>query len=157
MKNKLELLKEAISRDELTDFFLGSKNEYYLVCPYADMPTDPDQVFDAIKEYDLEFPNSEIWIMFEYEIINISQTAIGTWLDIYYLSMYLSYRKYMNKNYINLNNIIRNIENGLVKFKSNLIENKNWAGFDFQDGLWGDSLRLTNILNEKFNLNIKSN
>ena len=69
MNIKFELLKTAISKDELNDFLTGLKKEYYLVCPYADMPTDPDQVFDLIKRFDLEYPSSEIWMKFENEII----------------------------------------------------------------------------------------
>ena len=157
MNSKLKLLKTAILKDEFNDFLTGLKKEYYLVCPYADMPTDPDQVFDLIKEYDLEFPNSEIWIKFEIEIIVMTSTQIGSWLSVYYLSMYLSYRKYKNREFVNLIKIIQSIEKGLLNNREVLVQNRNWSGIDFQEGLWGDAVRLVDILNKKYDLNVDLN
>ena len=154
MNNKLELLKTAILKDQFNDFLTGLKKEYYLVCLYADIPTDPDQVFDLIKRYGLEFPNSDIWTKFENEIISMTSNQIGSWLSVYYLSMYLSYRKYKNKDFINLFKIIQSIEDGLLKYKDVLIQNKDWCGVDFHEGLWGDVIRLVGILNKKYDLNI---
>jgi len=154
MSKKLELLKDAIFNNEMADFILGSNKKYYLACPYADMPTDPDQIFDAFKEYYLETNNTEIWNSFEEEIIKLSYSDEGTWLSIYYLSMYLSYRKYSGKDFINIEKVTQSIENGLDFFKIKLFENKKWVGSDFENGLWGDSMRLLNIINKKFELNI---
>lgn len=154
MSKKLELLKEAIANNELTEFIMGSTKKYYLVCQYADMPTDPDQVFDSFKEYYQLTNDKNIWASFENEITNLNKISDGAWFSVYYLSMYLSYRKYTEKELMDLKSTIKVIENGLNRFKTELEKNKKWVGNDFKNGLWGDVLRLVNILNNKFEINI---
>lgn len=154
MSRKSQLLNEAIANNELSEFIMGSNKKYYLVCQYADMPTDPDQVFDSFKEYYQRTNDASIWVSFENEIVNLNTTSDGAWFSIYYLSMYLSYRKYTGKEFINLKSIIKVIENGLDKFKTELEKDKKWVGNDFENGLWGDVVRLVNILNMKFEINI---
>jgi hypothetical protein len=157
MSKKLELLKEAIFNNEFFEFIVGSNKKYYLACPYAEMPTDPDQVFDAIKEYYKVSNDQNIWLSFEKGMIKLNETSQGAWFSIYYLSMYLSYKKYTGKNFIDLSSLIQTIENGLNRFQSELHENKNWVGYDFENGLWGDANRLINILIKKFEIKINLN
>ncbi|MGB3947170.1 MAG: hypothetical protein WBM13_04250 [Bacteroidia bacterium] len=154
MSRKSQLLSEAISNNELSEFIMGSNKKYYLSCQYADMPTDPDQVFDSFKEYYQLTNDESIWVSFENEIANLNKVSDGAWFSIYYLSMYLSYRKYTEKEFINLETTIKVIENGLNKFKTELKKNRKWVGNDFENGLWGDVVRLVNILNNKFDINI---
>lgn len=154
MSRKSQLLSEAIANNELSEFIMGSNKKYYLLCQYADMPTDPDQVFDSFKEYYQLTNDESIWVSFENEITNLNKVSDGAWFSIYYLSMYLSYRKYTEKEFINLKTTIKVIENGLNKFKTELKKNRKWVGNDFENGLWGDVVRLVNILNNKFDINI---
>jgi hypothetical protein len=159
MTSKLQLLNEAIARNEFSEFIICSNKKYHLVCQYSDMPTDPDQVFDSIKEYYELTNDKSIWSSFENEITNLNKISYGSWLSVYYLSMYLSYRKYTGKELINLDETIKVIENGLEKFKTELEQNKKWAGYEFENGLWGDVIRLVSIVNKKFeiNINLQSN
>jgi len=154
MSLNLEILKIALDRNEFGLFLTGDKTEYYLVCPYADMPTDPDQVFDSIKEHYTVFNNADIWSKFQNEILVMTDNVEGAWLSLYYLSMYLSYRNYKGKDLINLSFVIEQIQLGLSKFQNELRKNTKWGG-QFVDGLWGDSVRLVSILNKKFDLDIK--
>lgn len=152
MEINMNKLKLALEKDELYNFLTGNKAEYYIACKYADMPTDPDQVFDTIKNYSNE--HQGIWMDFQKTLIKLTENAEETWLSIYYLSMYLSYRNFKKSDFINLELVIKSIETGLSKSKEKLMTNKNWGGNQFDDGLWSDAIRLLTILNKKFSLNI---
>jgi hypothetical protein len=154
MSQKLDILKTAIKNNEFFLFLTGKKRDYYFACPYADMPTDPDQAFDAIKEYFYENEEWEIWSKFQEKIIEMTEDEEDVWLSIYYLSMYLSFRDYKKINFIDLKLTVEKIEEGLNKNRSLLLKNKKWGGDQFSEGLWGDVKRLVNIINNKFNINI---
>lgn len=152
---KLNSIDIAIQSNELFDFLNGNNKKYIIDCPYADMPTNPDQVFDAIKDYNQRKPNSNIWNAFENELFKMCTSMEGSWLSIYYLSSYLSFRKYSGKDFIDLNSVIQAIENGINKYKTELSVSKTWVGKDFEGGLLEDAMRLIGILNNKFGINIR--
>ena len=64
MKDVYKLFLDALAANELNEFVLGSNEKYRLICQYEELPTDPDQVFDAFKNYFNETKDHNIWIKF---------------------------------------------------------------------------------------------
>lgn len=154
MSEKIELLKEAIVKGELTEFMTGAVKKYYFACPYDDMPTDPEQVFDAIKEYYSETNSNTIWAEFQNALIEMTKDPAMVWISLYYLMNYLYYRDYKKSEFIDLELVITSIKNGLLESKEKLILNKNWTGAQFENGQWENANRLVKNINEEFNLKI---
>ena len=83
-------------------------------------------------------------------MLKITDNADGAWLSLYYLSFYLSYRFYKKRDFIDLKVISERVIKGLNMNKEILINTNDYGGNQFKDGLWGDVIRLTSILNEKY-------
>ncbi len=157
MSIKLELLREAIVKNELIEFMTGAIKKYYFVCPYSDMPTDSEQVFDAFKEYYSTTNDKSIWIKFQNALIAISNDSEMAWLSLDYLIIYLYYREHKKNEFIDLELVIASIIRGVKDNKEKLMLNKKWSGIQFENGQWDNSKRLIQNINEEFNLKISVN
>jgi len=155
MKAAENKLRTAISRNELYVFLTGQKAEYCFVCPYADMPTDPEQAFDMIKHYALK-RNADIWYEFQNALIEMSNDASYIWLELYYILNYIYYRNATLVNYFDLEKVLSTLVIGIRKYEAVLKKDKSWTGAQFKNGQWDNVIRLLRNIDEEFSLNISS-
>jgi hypothetical protein len=154
MNENVIKLQNALENNELFTFLTGGKKDYYFICRYADMPTDPDQAFSALKDYYDESNDLSIWTKFQTELLEMTKSAENTWLSIYYLSAYLPYQKFAHMDFIDMPLIVKNIHYGLISFKHELSTIKRWNGAQFDNGLFDDSCRLLNNLSNSYNMDL---
>jgi hypothetical protein len=140
----IKFLEKALLKNELFEFFVG-KGEYQSVNPYGNTPVDPILVIQTIKLY-MERDESIVDKMVQ-EVEKISMDADYSWLSLYYLIDIIDFSKYSK---INLNEIVVNIQNNLIRNKERLIQDKRWMGASWPDGLWGDVKRMANNIRTNY-------
>lgn len=150
----MELLEKAISDKDLLSFLIG-KDEYYFVCPYADMPTNPHDVQEAIIEYYKIKQDKIILKLYVDSIITLSLKDEMSWMAMYYLVDIIRNHSIGFINYgvdavLFSNKILENIT-GQKKY---LLNNKKWVGADYNNGLWEDVVRMRNNISENYSLNL---
>ena len=154
--NPLELLNLAIQKDELPSYIKG-EGIYYFPNKWAETPTDINAVFlrgfnayIKINKKELSTLNKHI----ENALLNvISENAIGCWWGISILySYYFGYIENALLFEINANNLILSLNNSLKKYKFELINNNDFVGYKFKNGLWEDIINVVPKINEKLKL-----
>ena len=144
-------LKRALVADEFYEYLVGKKG-YAYVCPYADMPTYPSEVFGSIVSYFNASKDLSIWQNFEKTVVAMSTDASYAWLSLYYLVEYLRYSQRVQPR--NLTNLCVNITNNLGALKKELLHENAWVGSDYPDHLWGDVQRMIRNINEEMGLQL---
>lgn len=148
------MLGEVLKKGELYEFFTGQKN-YYKANAYEESPMDTDFVFEQFKEYYLKTNDAHIWELFEETLIKVSNSYPYSCMSLYYLYDYLSFRNTKRIEIHDLENLLNSILTPIILQKQSLSGNFNWIGKKFKNGLWGDLVRMSKIINEKFGLGIK--
>jgi hypothetical protein len=55
-----EKLRQSLNKNELYEFMIGESG-YAYPNPYADMPTNPHDVFDSFKNYYSQTKSNSVW------------------------------------------------------------------------------------------------
>jgi hypothetical protein len=154
MENKEKLIT-ALNENELS-FFLIGKGDYYIICKYADMPTDPLEVEKTVFEYYNNFHNIFFLKKYIESIIDISKDSTYSWLSLYYLMGLIRMKKRVGlNNEIDLEKVSTEILNNVSVNKNELKKNMNWVGANHYDGLWGDATRIVTNINNNYGLDFK--
>lgn len=149
MESKIINLEQALKEHEFYNFITGD-SKYSFTCQYANMPTDPHQVFDVILKYYNQSDDKRILQDFIFQIIVMSNDKDYSWLSLYYLASLLRF-KIRSQVDMDLSPLITEIQKNLIKHKDELLNDYRWVGADnSKGGLWADVERMTQNVNDEF-------
>jgi hypothetical protein len=152
--NPLALTEQAIDRNELSELLMG-RGEYYFPNKWAELPNDLTRIF--IEGFNVYANKSESNRKILNEklvqaLTSILQNPIGTWWCLSIIYSYLFGYKENSFNFeIDVNNLIDLINQSLKKYKKDLVKNKEWVGYRFENGLWEDIVFIAAKINDKIN------
>jgi len=149
---KMEKLEKALKSNQLLEYLIGL-GEYNYVNRYEVTPTDPYTAFGRIRLY-CEKKNQSILQPFLEALLELSSNKEYCWTSLYYVHAYLNLIKGDNSHEYPVLNI-QNIMNNIKLHKAYLSNNKDWLGYRYEDGLWGDVKKSVEFINQKFELEIE--
>jgi hypothetical protein len=145
----MERLRQSIERKEVYEYMIG-RNGYSYPNPYADMPTNPHDVFDSFKAMYSQSKAISVWKTCLENVVRMSADTEYSWLSLYYMVAYMRFEARDKQDvppsadYINM--VVENIK----MQKETLSASKRWVGNDYEDGLWGDVQRMIGNIEEEF-------
>jgi hypothetical protein len=143
-------LKQAIDNNELF-FYLTGQKSYAVPCPFANMPTDTHAILDSIEP---TFVKDEFFQrLLINTLIQLSQSPEYSWLSTYYVVGFLRIERRWGSIFLD-DKIISKIREGLYTNMLYLKNSKKWIGNDWENGLWGDVLRMSNNIIEKYKVSL---
>ena len=154
LNNKTAFLQEALAKHTLLDYLLGAKG-YEYICPYADVPTYPEEVFDSIVGLVNHSKDAAIWSDFAASLLKISADTTYSWFALYYVSVYMRHFKTNGGEPVPLGNILPKIAANIQGNKAVLSKDQRWMGRGFPNGLWDNATSMAAILNRDFGLDIQ--
>lgn len=158
MKNIDEKIRRAIANKDLEKLLTGEKPYTCEISEFipVSVPTDWPNI---IRTMYLVFENDksiEIDLQLENTLIMMCNKNYFT----IYCAIMVCFVQIMNQRdnsasfYINIDRIITVIKKNIYIYKDELMICKNWSGYRFKDGLWGDISRVDNILYEDYGMRI---
>lgn len=151
MDERAANFERALAAEKVFEYLVGL-NLYAYVCPYADMPTFPSEVFASIVSYYDTSKKTSVWKDFEKALLRISNDKTYSWVSLYYLVEYLRYSQRVQPR--DLTNIAFAVTKNITILKHAMIQSKAWVGRDYSNGLWGDIQRMIHNINEEFGLQL---
>lgn len=150
------MLDEALEKNELFEFLTGQK-EYSKPSPYDDFSVDTNNIFNQFRSYYLRTKDEKIWDYYRVSILLISKSPSFANLSLYYVYDYLSFCKSADLVFIDLHSFIKEITESLLTNEDLLCKDFSLIGKKFANGLWGDVVRMSQILNRCFGLDMRIN
>ena len=153
LSEKISLLRKALAKRNLLAYMIGDKG-YEYVCPYADVPTYHEEVFDSIIGYVTESKDYNVWNNFISCLLKISVDPTYSWFALYYVSAYARYFDKKENIPVPLDDFLSKIVANIQANKSALCKDQRWMGRGFTDGLWDNAIRMAAILKRDLGLDI---
>ena len=155
----LMLTQKAFERDEVADFLQG-KNGY--ACPVnrfvpANVPTDFRHIIESgiYPYYNAE--KSEIIVSkFKSAILElINGNAVQVWIAFFVTYIQIG-EENKNKSPFNLirRDLTETLKNVLIRKEIELRACKEWQGWNKENGLWQDIVRLNGILKKSYGVSV---
>ncbi len=143
-------LERAIKSNELFLYLSGQK-DYATICVLADMPTDPLIVLERVEKPFTD--NLDFRSKFLSALTEMSKSKEYSWLTMYYILGLLKISKRTGKHY--LDHQMLEVFSHYIKSNKEVLEmNFKWMGKEWPNGLWGDVLRMSTIIQQRFDLEI---
>lgn len=154
--------KYAFENGEVFELLMGYKGYSYQAPKYmASVPTCDEFVFEngIYPYYRLINNDKKKQVVHKLEAafreMMKSDDAISVWwaLSLLY-GQKLSESKYKDSPFFISDVLLKEIKETLTTKKEELLENKTFEGATYENGLWGDVLRINAMLMENFNISI---
>lgn len=151
MNEALLKVKEALTNGELAELLMG-QNHYKFIDRWSETPTDVAKVFiSGFNYFVIEGNDNQKTLEFELHVAlkKLLDSAEGTWwvTSILYSYLFGFQEKALNFE-IDIHALIEPINASLLRFKGALRGNKNWVGWQYEEGLLGETIYMVGKINE---------
>jgi hypothetical protein len=152
MDEALKKLNESIEANRFKHYLMGER-DYRFEDRWIEAPTDLSRVFiNGCNEYIMqdEANRNKLKSEFRNAFIQMLKDPIGTWWMLSIIHKYLfGFKENSLVFTIDFHDLIPDINKSLGIFKEELKVTKEWVGWRFTNGLWGDVEYMAGKINDE--------